>query len=376
VFGWWIEGTAAGGDEPGRFEAMRSVGARLVSSSSASEPRLVPVPVAPDEPAWSLAVEPGPARRSALDRWMIVAVIGGMLMASVAGLIVRWVVRGPTEALDVAVAAFEAVADGRADYDFPPSRDAALGELVASYSRMRRSLDRERERLRAVARVAAWKETARRVAHEVKNPLAPIRLTVENLVKARQRDPARFEQLFESGTGAILEEVDRLNRIVSEFSEYARLPEPKRRRDDIETILDSIVALYEADPNVEVRRTRETTLPRVAVDRDLIARAIGNVVDNAAREAAAQGGAIEIRTRLDGSTAEISVRDHGPGFEESFLPRVFEPYVTSREGGTGLGLAIAHRIVIEHGGTIVADNAKGGGAEVTIRLPVAGEEPA
>jgi nitrogen fixation/metabolism regulation signal transduction histidine kinase len=239
---------------------------------------------------------------------------------------------------------------------------------------MRRALDEERERLRAVERVAAWKETARRVAHEVKNPLAPIRLTVENLIKARAHAPERFDRMFDEGAGAILDEVARLQRVVSEFSAYARLPEPDRRSCDLAAIVDSVTALHAGDGRAVIRRMRDAgsaVLP-IEADADLIGQALRNLVDNALREARAHGGEVVVRTGTDAGAAVVEVRDHGAGFGDVDPAGAFEPYVSRREGGTGLGLAIAQRIAVDHGGVIRARNADdgAGGAVVTMRLPL------
>jgi nitrogen fixation/metabolism regulation signal transduction histidine kinase len=237
---------------------------------------------------------------------------------------------------------------------------------------MRRALDAERVRVRASERVAAWKETARRVAHEVKNPLAPIRLTVENLVTARERAPERFDAMFTSGTRAILEEVERLRRVVSEFSEYARLPEPVPRLENLDDIVDSVVALHGGDDRVTLRRERSTGIPWVAVDRDLVAQAIRNLVDNAVREAVEHGGAVVVRSGVAEATAFVEVRDHGAGLDDEALARALEPDFSAREGGSGLGLAIALRIAVEHGGLVSIANAPDGGqgAVATLRLPI------
>jgi len=163
--------------------------------------------------------------------------------------------------------------------------------------------------------------------------------------------------------------------VVSEFTEYARLPAPRLASHDLPAIVEGIVTLHAGRQDVTVRHERVTEVPPVSIDRDLIGQAIRNVVDNAVREAESRRGTVVVCTGVDEGGAFVTVRDDGPGFDSAVLPHVFEPYVTGRAGGTGLGLAIAQRIAVEHGGTLSAANVAGGGAEVTLRLPVHSKEP-
>jgi signal transduction histidine kinase len=304
--------------------------------------------------------------------WMLAGVGLVVLFLAVAAGV--WVGRAVTRPLDEMVRAVDAVSRGEADYSFSlPGRDG-LAVYVESFSRMTRALEYERKRLRAVERVAAWREAARRVAHEVKNPLVPIRLSVENLVKARQRAPERFEEMFDEATGAILEEVERLRRIVTEFSDYARLPEPRPRVGDLNELVDSVVSLYTGDDKVRLRREQDGTIPPFAFDPDLIAQAVKNVLANAVEAVEGQGGAVSVRTFLEDDLAAVEVSDDGPGIPEADRDRVFDPYFTTKSEGTGLGLAITSRIVTEHGGVLSAEGRPERGTRVVIRLPLGGRE--
>lgn len=297
--------------------------------------------------------------------WVAIATGFGALLAGTV-----WARRW-TRPLDDMGDAFDAVGRGQADYDFPHPRGDGFAEMTASFSRMRHSLDRQRTRLREVERVAAWKEAARRVAHEVKNPLVPIRLTMENLRKARERAPERFDAMFDDGTTAVLEEVERLQRIVSAFGEYAALPAPRFETTDLDREVDGVLALHD-DGRVE--RVRVDPLGTVAVDRDQFARALRNLVGNGL-DACGEGGRVVVRTFVEGGDAVIEVLDDGPGFGPAGVEPAFVPYVTTKPGGTGLGLAITHRIVTEHGGRLIAADRPEGGASVTIRLPRTGSTP-
>lgn len=294
------------------------------------------------------------------------------------------------------VDAVDAIAAGEADYAFARGPGDELDELAAAFSRLQRALEEQRARSAAAERVAAWKEIARRVAHEVKNPLAPIRLTVQNLQRARERAPERFDALLEHGAATILEEVDRLDRLVGEFSSFARLPAPRPVPLDARDVLGEVARLFAAEPDVVLDVRVEggngadaadgTDGPlRIAADRDQLVRALANLVKNAieamraadapaprrvdlvARRDAAGGGSPSVR---------LAVRDGGPGFGAEGRARATEPYYTTKESGTGLGLAIARRIAEEHGGTLevrdLTDEAgRGAGAEVALRWPAA-----
>jgi nitrogen fixation/metabolism regulation signal transduction histidine kinase len=274
------------------------------------------------------------------------------------------------------VRAVDAITAGRADYTFPQAGSDEVGGLVASFSRMQRSLETQQEQLLAAERVAAWREVAQRVAHEVKNPLSPIRLTIENLIKARRQAPEMFDQIFEEGTQGILEEVDQLGRIVTEFSEFARLPSPSPAPTDLDRLIDAVLALYATEPGLSVVRRREASLPEARLDPDQFSRALKNLVGNAVEAMRPGGGELTVRTGREGSTAFVEISDRGPGFREDAAGRVFEPYFTTKEKGTGLGLPIALRIVSDHGGSITTANRSEGGAQVTVRIPLEGAPPA
>jgi signal transduction histidine kinase len=287
-----------------------------------------------------------------------------------------WIARRATRPVAETIRAVDAIAAGEADYTFETSAEDGLDALPAAFSRMHRSLE-EQQRLRAAAeRVAAWREVARRVAHEVKNPLAPIRLTIENLIKARRRAPEAFDEIFDQGSRAILEEVDQLQRLATEFSEFARLPEPALVPTDLEALIDSVLAVHAGESGLTIARRRAGPLPPVPADGGLLSRALRNVVANAAEAMAEGGGTLSVETGVEDGMATIRIGDTGPGLPPEALERLFEPYYTTKPSGTGLGMAIAFRVVTEHRGTIRASNRKGKGAQITIRLPISTENDA
>ena len=303
--------------------------------------------------------------------WLRGAWAGLTLVAALAAALVGLVLgRRATRPVDQLVRAVDAIAAGKEDYDFPRIPQDEFDELVSSFSRLQRSLEQQSRRSAAAERVAAWQEVARHVAHEVKNPLAPIRLTVQNLQRARLDHPEAFGPLFEEGAQTILEEVDQLSRLVGEFSEFARLPVPNPSRESLETLLDEVLELYAADPDLTIVRSPDD-VPFVHIDRDQISRVFKNIVGNAVDAmAAAKTRELHVETAVVEGYAEVRFLDTGPGFDHDAERRVFEPYFTTKSHGTGLGMAISYRMVAEHGGEIVAENRSGGGARVTVRLPL------
>jgi signal transduction histidine kinase len=288
------------------------------------------------------------------------ALLGGHLLA---GRITR-----PLEALQEAALR---VASGDLSARVGARASGEVGDLVRAFNGMTADLAQSRERAASAERVAAWREVARRLAHEVKNPLTPIAMSVETLREALDRKRPDFEEIFREGTAAIQEEVRRLKRIVDEFSRFARLPPPELAAVPAGELVAALMALYPAPPpGVRLEREVAEDLPAVRVDRDQMLQVLLNLVRNAT-EAMPRGGALRLCVRHLGGEVLLSVSDTGPGIAPEDLPRVFEPYFTTKAGGTGLGLAIAERIVSEHGGRVEVESHPGQGATFTVRLPAA-----
>jgi len=210
---------------------------------------------------------------------------------------------------------------------------------------------------------------ARRLAHEVKNPLTPIAMSVATLRDALAQGRPDFPEIFEEGASAIQEEVRRLKRIVDEFSRFARLPAPEPAEVAPVELVAALLALYSSPPpGIRVERHVADGLPPVSVDRDQILQVLLNLVRNG-EEAMSGGGTLRVGARRDGDDVLLEVSDTGPGIPADDLPRVLEPYFTTKEGGTGLGLAIAERIVREHGGRLEVASDPGKGATFAVRLP-------
>ena len=301
---------------------------------------------------------------------LIVAGLAVTLLGALAGIWIAGRIDRPVRQL---IRAVDAIGAGEADYTFPRTTRDEFEELEEAFSRLQRSLERQRERSAAAERIAAWREVARHVAHEVKNPLAPIRLTVENLIRARKKNPQLFEDLFDEGAATILEEVEQLRQLVEEFSAFARLPPPNPNRVDLHRLIDGVLELYGAEPGLEIRTDYDPGLPELQLDSDQISRVLKNIVGNAVEAMREQEpGAprrLDLSTRLEPDMVVVEVSDRGPGLSPDIQERIFRPQFTTKSQGTGLGMAISQRIVSEHGGLLAAENREGGGASLSIRLP-------
>ena len=219
-------------------------------------------------------------------------------------------------------------------------------------------------------RLAAWAEMARGIAHEIKNPLTPIQLSAEHLLRVRRTPDPAFDPVLEECVRTILTQVRELREISAEFSSYARLPALQRRPLEISELVHDAIGGYRASPPPGVTVVEEhRPAPPVAADQRVLRRCLVNLVENAL-QAMPDGGTLRVRTGpADLDTVEIEVADTGEGMDEETRARVFEPYFSTRESGTGLGLAIARRAVEEHGGTLTAHSRPGAGTTMTIRLP-------
>ena len=262
---------------------------------------------------------------------------------------------------------------GRGDFDttLRDSPGGAFPATATAFNRMTRDLRDARGQLRQTERIAAWQEIAKSLAHELKNPLSPIRLSIETLRKAREQSHAEFDSLFDESTKTILQEVERLRSIIDEFSRFARLPAPKLKKSDLREIVAQAASLH-ADRAAPVAVDVPTRPVEALVDADQIMQVLHNLLQNA-REAATdahpEGGVlVGVSLQEKAGTVYVRVEDNGAGIPADQAEAIFDPYYTRKEGGTGLGLAITQRIVTEHGGRIDVES-RAGRTVFTVVLP-------
>ncbi len=251
-----------------------------------------------------------------------------------------------------------------------------LGELAAAFNRMTEDLVQQKDRTLQAERVAAWRELARRLAHELKNPLFPLQVTVENLLRAKQKSPEMFEEVFQESTSTLLAEINNLKTIIGRFSEFSKMPQPQRKPTQVNDVVVSVLRVFHAqlrndDKNknqIKVRTQLADPLPEISADPDLLHRALQNLVLNAI-DAMPQGGELTIRSATLGDHIELSVSDTGSGLTSEECERLFTPYYTTKQHGTGLGLAIVQSVVSDHGGKISVASTEQKGTTFRIELP-------
>jgi signal transduction histidine kinase len=247
-----------------------------------------------------------------------------------------------------------------------------LGELASAFNRMTEDLLQQKERTLQAERVAAWRELARRLAHELKNPLFPLQVTVENLIRAKEKAPELFEEVFSESTTTLLSEVNNLKMIIGRFSEFARMPQPQRRSTQLNEVIQSVLRVFHAQlqekKQITIRTELDPALPEIAVDPDLLHRALSNLVLNAI-DALPHGGEIIVGTKSAGDDVDLWVSDTGAGMTQEECARLFTPYYTTKAHGTGLGLAIVQSVVSDHGGKISVQSRKENGTTFRIELP-------
>jgi two-component system, NtrC family, nitrogen regulation sensor histidine kinase NtrY len=307
-------------------------------------------------------------QRRVISTAMLVGGVG-ILIAIMASL---WFAARVTRPVVSLAAAARRVAAGDLSAKVEVESTDELGELAASFNRMTEDLLQQKDRTVQAERVAAWRELARRLAHELKNPLFPLQVTVENLMRAKQKSPEMFEEVFQEGTSTLLAEINNLKTIIGRFSEFSKMPQPQRQPTQLNEIVASVLRVFHAqlqgNDQIAVHTELDKGLPEISVDPDLLHRALQNLVLNAI-DAMPQGGELTIRTQTAGDGIALSVSDTGSGLTQEECGRLFTPYYTTKQHGTGLGLAIVQSVVSDHGGKISVESAKEKGTTFRIELP-------
>lgn len=294
----------------------------------------------------------------------------GLLLAI---LLSGWAATRVTKPVEQLAQAARDVAAGNWDTQVNVSSSDEIAELADSFNHMTQELLMQRENLVRAERIAAWKELARRLAHELKNPLFPLQLTVENLVRARQQSPELFEEIFHESATTLLTEITNLKAIISRFSDFSKMPQPQFQPVQINDLLRDAAKLFQARFQAPGKSPIQYALKladlgQVAADPELLHRAFSNLVLNAV-EAMPQGGTLTLTTSPQENHVTIEIQDTGKGLSPEEYERLFTPYYTSKTHGTGLGLAIVQSVINDHGGTVGVRSEPGQGATFIITLP-------
>jgi signal transduction histidine kinase len=302
---------------------------------------------------------------------------GGILLAILASL---WIAARVSRPIEQLARAAEEVAAGNWETSVPERKRGRghdeVDVLAHGFNHMTAQLAAQRERLVQSERVAAWRELARRLAHELKNPLFPLQLTVENLVRSRALPEAEFDEIFRESTQTLGMEIANLKTIIGRFSDFSKMPKPELERIDARDAIERVRSLYETATaqDAKIRFAMELSVEAMPLNADpeLLHRALSNLVLNA-MDAMPEGGTLTLSAKPRGDQIEIRISDTGAGLTPEESERLFTPYYTTKQHGTGLGLAIVQSVVTDHAGTIAVEDCPGGGAVFVITLPKASE---
>jgi len=300
---------------------------------------------------------------------LIIAALGVLVGVTISGVLAARLTRPINELAEAAAD----IAKGRWDVQVEPRSQDEVGRLATAFNRMTEEIVAQRDRLVQSERVAAWRELARRLAHELKNPLFPLQITVENLLRARENTPQQFDEVFRESTATLLEEIANLKNIIARFSDFSKMPAPQFQNVDLDELVRSVAQLFQSqlssgpariEPELELG-----SVPPVSGDPVLLRRVVENLVLNAI-DAMPQGGRLAFRTSVNHRSAVLEISDTGSGLTPEECQRLFTPYYTTRQHGTGLGLAIVQSVVSDHHGKISVTSAKNAGTTFRVELPL------
>jgi nitrogen fixation/metabolism regulation signal transduction histidine kinase len=300
-------------------------------------------------------------------RTAVVVAVTGILMAI---LLSWWATARITRPVQRLAESAGRVAAGNWGATVEVASNDEIGQLARAFNRMTHELVGQRDKLVQAERVAAWRELARRLAHELKNPLFPLQITVENMQRARDNYPEQFDEVFREGTSTLLAELSNLKQIIGRFSDFARMPAPEMHPVSLNELAVETMRLFEAQlaqSNIRPALQLDPRLGPVRADAEQMTRVLRNLVLNAV-DAMPQGGQLTVRTAAVGTGARLEVSDTGQGLTPEECERLFTPYYTTKTHGTGLGLAIVQSVVSDHKGRIAVESEKGKGTTFRIDL--------
>jgi two-component system nitrogen regulation sensor histidine kinase NtrY len=307
----------------------------------------------------------------------VAATVAVVALVIIAALIVaRLLARSVSRPILELVEATRRLSSGDLDHPVDVKARDEIALLVRSFNRMTEDLRASKENLRRAERTAAWRDVARRIAHEIKNPLTPVQLSVHRLRKRMTSTDPDSQRVITECLDLIHDEVANLRRLADEFSGFARMPPPQPVLSDLGELSRSVLDLYAgSNPRVEVGVEVRRGPVEARVDPGQYRQALGNLVKNAL-EVMPDGGRLRVSVERvlppERPGARVSVTDTGPGLPVEVRGRVFEPYVTTKRGGSGLGLAIVHRIASDHGGSVDVETAEGRGTTFRLFFPESG----
>ena len=301
--------------------------------------------------------------------WLLMAVFVVVLMSI--GIVSSVILsRGISNPIMKLVQGTQEVARGNLEHRVNVEAKDEIKLLVDSFNSMIDEVIESREKLKRTERIAAWRDAARKLAHEIKNPLTPIQLSMYRL--KRNIGSERFPELFDECYNMITQEVDGLRRMVEAFSQFAKMPKPQPQRCDINSLIHDVLAAYQGIPETIQIKTAFAELPQIVVDEKQLRQVLHNLIQNSV-DAMPEGGELSLQTQIEFDCLKITVQDSGHGMSEKTQRDMFTPYFTTKEKGTGLGLAIVQQIVQEHEGSITVESEEGIGTKIVLSFPLRNE---
>ncbi|MBL7719573.1 MAG: HAMP domain-containing histidine kinase [Flavipsychrobacter sp.] len=291
-----------------------------------------------------------------------------LISSMLTGLLTRWL----TRTFDIIINQFSRINLQKNEQIEWPYNDE-IGTLVREYNKMVKKVEENAVILAQNERESAWREMARQVAHEIKNPLTPMKLNIQYLQQALRNDHPNAKQMADKVSTSLIEQIDNLSYIASEFSNFAKMPEARPEELVINDLLNVALELYLNEPTVRVRLDKTEEALVVFTDKSQLLRVFTNLLENAIQSIPEdRDGRVHVILSRDGDNALISVRDNGQGIDEDIAERIFQPYFTTKSSGTGLGLAMTKKIIEFWQGQIWFDTVEGEGTTFFIRLPLSG----
>lgn len=311
------------------------------------------------------------AVKGLVEQRIVVAGIGfGLLVFLLSFAVSSLALTRITRPLKELTRAIDRAGTGDLDVKVDAGARSEVGSVAAAFNSMTERLRRGREDLKRAERLAAWRDVARVLSHEVRNPLTPIRLAIERLEQKRREQSPDLPELVEKSSRMVLEEVTALNRIVTEFSDFARMPAPKLKKTDLNRLIRDCLQQYAPpETGIGLDVDLDPAGGSWCFDPDLMRRAIGNIVKNSVEALAGSPGTISVNSHRDPAGLRVAFTDSGPGIPAAVRARLFEPYVTTKPRGTGLGLAFVRQVVASHSGTIELGPGNGPGTTFIITIP-------
>ncbi len=298
--------------------------------------------------------------------WSFIAYLA--LILSIAAGVALLVARRITQRLSLLKRALMAVAQGEMGIQLPPEGRDEISDLSQGFNEMSLRLKESQARVQQLIQVSAWQGIARKLAHEIKNPLTPILLAVQQAHQSHHGEDQRHQRTLDTMREVVEEEVHTLRRLVENFSRFARLPEAQLEPLDLSLLVQDLAS---AHPEVEELLLELPQTPVMVLgDRSLLRQVLTNLIKNAVEACAELQSPTQIKLRVWAQPSpSLSVEDNGPGVLEEQRERIFEPYVTGKAEGTGLGLAIVRKIILDHQGSLEVESAEEGGARFLLRFP-------